>query len=70
MEFSPSCEDASRSATQEFPKILCNPKVYYGVHENPSNVPILSQMNPVHTIPSSLSKIHFNIIFPPTSKPS
>jgi hypothetical protein len=32
----------------------------------PSNGPILSQINPIHTIPSYLSKIHFNIIHPPT----
>jgi hypothetical protein len=30
-------------------------------------VPILSQINPVHTIPSHLSKIHFNIVHPPMS---
>jgi hypothetical protein len=30
-------------------------------------VPILSQINPVHTAPAYLSKIHFNIIHPPTS---
>jgi hypothetical protein len=28
-------------------------------------VPILSQINPIH-IPSYLSKIHFNIVHPPT----
>jgi hypothetical protein len=28
-------------------------------------VPILCQINPVHTTPSSLTKIHFNIIHPP-----
>jgi hypothetical protein len=27
----------------------------------------LSQIDPVHTIPSYLSKIHFNIVHPPTS---
>jgi hypothetical protein len=32
----------------------------------PSTVPILSQINPVHTFPSYLSKIHFNIIHPST----
>jgi hypothetical protein len=29
-------------------------------------VPILSQINPVHTIQSYLSKTHFNIVHPPT----
>jgi hypothetical protein len=27
----------------------------------------LSQIHPVHTIPFYLSKIHFNIVHPPTS---
>jgi hypothetical protein len=31
------------------------------------SVPILSHINPIHTIPSYLSKIHFNIEHPPTS---
>jgi hypothetical protein len=32
-----------------------------------SLVPILSHINPIHTIPSYLSKIHFNIVHQPTS---
>jgi hypothetical protein len=32
-----------------------------------SSDPILSHINPVHTISSYLSKIHFNIVHPPTS---
>jgi hypothetical protein len=35
-----------------------------------TRVLILSQINPVHTTPSYLSKIHVNIIHPPTSWPS
>jgi hypothetical protein len=53
MELSPSWE-VSSCASQEIAKILLNPKV-----------PILSQIYPVHTTPSHLSKIHFNIIHPP-----
>jgi hypothetical protein len=38
--------------------------------ESPPLVPILSQINSIHTIPSYLSKIHFNIVHPPTSRSS
>jgi hypothetical protein len=52
---------------RKFSAILRNPKVHHRVHKSPTLVPILSQFDPVHTIPSYLSKIHFNIVHPPTS---
>jgi hypothetical protein len=54
----------------KFPAILRNAKVHHRVHNSPPLVPILSQFDPVHTIPYYLSKIHFNIVHPPTSWPS
>jgi hypothetical protein len=65
-ELSPSSEAANCAATQELPSILWNPKVHHRVHKSPTLVPILRQMDPVHTILSYLSNIYFNIVRPPT----
>jgi hypothetical protein len=48
-ELSPSC-----TATRELPSILWESKVHCRVHKTTSLVHILSQINPVHTIPYSL----------------
>jgi hypothetical protein len=62
MDLSPSREAASCADTHEFPNILLKPKVHYRFHKSPSLVPILSRISPVHTTPSYISKISFNIV--------
>jgi hypothetical protein len=55
MELSPSWEAARCAATQEIPNISKSPKVHYRLHESPPLVPILSQIDQVHAIPSNFS---------------
>jgi len=52
-----SLRSYSHPASQEIPYLLWNLKVYYHVHNSLPLVPILSQMKPVHALPSYLRSI-------------
>jgi len=64
LEQCPPWEANSQSASEEIPHTLWNPQVHYHVHKSPSLVPVLSQMHPVHTLPTYFPKIQTNIVLP------
>jgi hypothetical protein len=62
MELSPSLEAASCAATQEFLKILLNPKVHYRVQKSPPRHPI--SLRPILILSSHLHLSLPSIVFP------
>jgi hypothetical protein len=60
MEQSFSRESDSSSASQEIPRIVCNPEFHYPVQKILSHVAILSQLSPFHALPTDFFKIHSN----------
>jgi len=72
MQQSNVSESISHSADQEIPHPSWNTKLCYNVHKNPSLLPLLSQVHPIHSL-TYFHIISFSIIFlyaPATSKVS
>jgi hypothetical protein len=61
MEQSYSWWANSHAANQQLTSFLWNLRVHSCVHKGQPMIPILNQMNPVHTLPHYFPKIHSNI---------
>jgi hypothetical protein len=57
-----SKEFNSQSGSPEFPYILWNPNVYYGVHKNLPLIHYLGQMIPVLNLRTCFLRVHSVII--------
>ena len=66
----PSWEANNSSASQEIPRNLRHPKVHYRTHNSLPPVPLLSQINLIHSSQSDILKNHFNIILSSTLRDS
>jgi len=69
-EQSPFLEASSSSAGHEIPCICWTPEIYYLYHSGRSLVPILSQINPIYTLPSCFSSFYLDIALLSTLRPS
>lgn len=69
----PSGEFYNSSASQDNTRTLFNQSIHYHIHHSLAFVPIVSQINPIYTLPHYFLEICFNIALPSTSsfsKPS
>jgi hypothetical protein len=48
--------------TNRYYQEISRPKFHYHIHRRPTLIPILSQINPVHTLPPYTIKVNFSII--------
>jgi len=62
MDQSSSWETNRFQTSQEILRVSWNPKVLYRIHKRPSPVPILNQLDPVHTTTSHFLQVHLNKI--------
>ena len=69
IEQSPSSE-ADRFSASQIHHILRNSKFHYRIHKCPPPVPILSQLDPIHTPTSLFLNIHLSINLPSTLESS
>jgi hypothetical protein len=60
-----SWETKSQSASQEFLRLLWNPKLHYRVRKSPPLTPTLTQMHLVHNFPPNVSKTFPNNLSKP-----
>jgi hypothetical protein len=58
------------SATQESARLLWNPEVRYRVNKSLLTVPVMSQINPIHTFQPVFPETSLNNILPSTSMSS
>jgi hypothetical protein len=57
MKQSPFTKLVVRSAIQEIPRLLWNPKVHDRIYKNPTLAPVLSKTNSIHTLQPYFPKV-------------